>query len=298
LEEHIDALEKNEIGKEFYFTDIVKRASGKKLPVVMVESPFDQVRGINTFQELWAAQQIKRGELIKYWMDQGVRFPMAQNVHIDLEVTLGVGSTIGSGVQLLGRTVIGTNSQVGDFSMINNSSIGDTSCIHSHSVIKDSSVGSGVNIGPFAHVHSNSVIGDQSIIGNFVEVKKSVVGIQTKAKHLAYLGDAQIGSGVNIGAGTIICNHNGTTKNTTIIHDGAYVGSNSTLIAPLTLGQRAFTAAGSVITQDVPADALAIGRSHQVNKEGYAIKLRERATAGSAPAFVGAIKPDSTVPTE
>jgi bifunctional UDP-N-acetylglucosamine pyrophosphorylase/glucosamine-1-phosphate N-acetyltransferase len=276
LEQHIDAIQKNEIGKEFYFTDIVGIASKQGLPVATLETHFDRIRGINTFQELWAAEQIKRGELIKYWMDHGVRFSVAQNVHIDLDVVIGSGSAIGCGVHLLGKTIIGNNSDVHEFSTVENCVIGNNTAIQPHCFVKNSIIGSHVNIGPFAHVHTNSHIDDHARIGNFVEVKNCTIGAHTKAKHLAFLGDAHIGSRVNIGAGTIICNYNGSTKNTTTIQDNVFIGSNNTLVAPLTVAAHAFTAAGSVITDDVPAGALAIARARQVNKEGYVQKLKEK----------------------
>ncbi|HZW60921.1 MAG TPA: bifunctional UDP-N-acetylglucosamine diphosphorylase/glucosamine-1-phosphate N-acetyltransferase GlmU [Candidatus Babeliales bacterium] len=294
LENSIAQIKPNESTAELYITDLVKMASMQGLPVVTVEAPFDRIRGINTLQELWIAEQIKRGELIKYWMDRGVHFSVAQNVHIDLDVTIGAGTKIGCGVHLLGKTEIGINCEVHEFSSLHTSTIGDNTIIFPHSIIKDTTIGCASKIGPFAHIHTQSHIGDHSVIGNFVEVKKSFIGNHTKAKHHAYLGDAHIGSNVNIGAGTIICNHNGATKNTTIINDGAYIGSNNTLVAPLTIGKQAFTAAGSVITDAVPAEALAIGRSRQVNKEGYAKKIKERAQQQTADLPISTPLKDST----
>jgi bifunctional UDP-N-acetylglucosamine pyrophosphorylase/glucosamine-1-phosphate N-acetyltransferase len=276
LQESIDAIERS-AHQEFYFTDIVKIAHSQQRTITTTTASFDHIRGINTFHELWIAEQIKRSELIKHWMDQGVHFSVAQNVHIDLGVTIGSGTKIGCGVHLIGTTHIGAHCTIHEFSSVENSTVGDHTQIYSHCLLKDSHVGSHAKIGPFAHVHRKTHIGDKSVIGNFVEVKQSTIGNASKAKHLAYLGDAHIGSKVNIGAGTIICNHNGITKSTTTIHDHAYIGSNSTIIAPVTVGEAAFTAAGSVITDDVPAHALALGRARQVNKEGYAQKLRQRA---------------------
>lgn len=276
LEESIDEIEKNEVSKEFYFTDIIKIASAKDNLIATISAPFDCIRGINTFQELWVAEQIKRAELIKHWMDRGVRFSVAQNVHIDLNVTIGAGSLIGSGVHLLGSTNIGSNCNVHEFSLLDNVTLGDTSTVYSHCIIKDSVLGMQVKVGPFAHVHADNSIGNESVIGNFVEIKRSRIGSRVKAKHLAYLGDATLGNNVNIGAGTITCNHDGFKKHATKIGDNAYIGSNTTLIAPITVEQHAFTAAGSTITHDVPAYALALGRARQVNKDGYVHALREK----------------------
>lgn len=274
LQEGIAQLSENEQAKEFYITDLVKIACDQGRRVATTRAPFDMVRGINTLQELWAAEQIKRSEIIRDHMDKGVRFSVAQNVHIDLDVEIGAGSYIGCGAHLIKGTKIGKNCVIHESVSIEGSVIGDGSVILPFCVITDSSIGSNSSVGPFAHLRNHADIGNNCTIGNFVEVKQSTLGNKTKAKHLSYLGNATIGSNVNIGAGTITCNHNGVTKNETIIEDGAYIGSNNTLVAPLTVGKDSFTAAGSVITNNVPEAALAIGRSRQVNKEGYAIKLR------------------------
>ena len=209
-------------------------------------------------------------------MSEGVRFSVAQNVHIDLNVFIGSGSFIGCGTHLLGNTRIGTNSKVSEFSSIENSVIGNDTIVEPHSIIRNSTVQNGTVIGPFAHVRDNSYIGNNVQIGNFTELKKSTIGDGTKAKHLSYIGDALIGQKVNIGAGTITCNHDGTQKHQTIINDNAYIGSNNTLVAPVTVDKDAFTAAGSTITHDVPKDALAIGRTRQINKDEYAKKMRNK----------------------
>lgn len=292
LASHIEEIEKNETSKEFYFTDIIKIASEKQELVATIQASFDQIRGINTFQELWAAEHIKRSELVKYWMDRGVRFSVAQNVHIDIDVQIGAGSYIGCGVHILSGSKLGANCFVHEFSSIQRSSLEDDVEIYSHCIIKDTHVGARAKIGPFAHVTENTTIEEDAIIGNFVEVKRTVVGKKSKAKHLAYLGDALIGANVNIGAGTITCNHDGTKKHPTTIKDGAYIGSNNTLVAPVIIEENAFTAAGSTITMTVPADALGIGRARQVNKEGYGKKLRAGKTGKTeqATSFIGAVK--------
>ncbi len=276
LEEHLEKLEKSSVTGEWYITDLVKLASDNKLHVETVSVSFDRIRGVNTFKELWAVEQVQKAEIIKFWMDQGVRFTIAQNVHIDQDVTIEAGSYIDSGVQLLGATKIGKNCNVGPFSLISDTTIGDESVIFSHTIVKDSILGTSVTVGPFAHVHEKSRLEDHAVIGNFVEVKRTTIGANSKAKHLSYLGDTHIGNKVNIGAGTITCNYNGTTKHTTTIEDNAFIGSNNTLVAPVTIKKNAYTAAGSTITQDVPEDALAIARERQVNKLGYAKNLKQR----------------------
>lgn len=275
LEENIKKLQKSAVSQEWYITDLVQLASDNKLGVETISAPFDHIRGINTFQELWAAEQIKKAEIIQYWMNHGVRFSIAHNVQIDLPVTIGAGTFIESAVQLLGKTKVGENCIVGSFSILTNACVGDDVRINSHSVISNSTLHDGAQVGPFAHIREHSELHEQAVVGNFVEVKKSSLGKKTCAKHLTYLGDSKTGERVNIGAGTITCNYNGVRKSPTIIEDDVFIGSNNTLVAPVTIKRNAFTAAGSTITQDVPADALAIARERQVNKDGYAPKLKE-----------------------
>jgi bifunctional UDP-N-acetylglucosamine pyrophosphorylase / glucosamine-1-phosphate N-acetyltransferase len=276
LEQELPFLEPNIKSGELYITDLIKKASNKKMLVETTKAPFDRVRGINTLKELWTAEHIKRSEIISYWMDRGIRFSSAQSVHIDETVTLGDSTTISSGVQLKGVTSIGSNCLIDDFCVIENSAISDKAHIKSHSVITNSTIQSLCQIGPFAHIHSQSITHAGSTIGNFVEISKSTIGPQSKVKHLSYIGQSIMGSEVNVGAGVITCNYNGVSKNTTTIEDKAFIGSNSCLIAPITIGKESFIAAGSVITQDVPLEAFAITRSTQITKEHYAPKLKER----------------------
>jgi bifunctional UDP-N-acetylglucosamine pyrophosphorylase/glucosamine-1-phosphate N-acetyltransferase len=273
LKEHLGRISKNDATGEIFLTDLIKIAGDEDLTVQKIEVPFDNVRGVNTLQELWGVEQIKRSELIKHWMSNGVRFELAQSIHIDINVTIGAGSFIGTGVHLLGDTHIGEDCFVAAFSIVDNSKIGDRVNIHSHSVLQDSKVGNDVHVGPFARLRDNVVLGDNIEIGNFVEMKNTQMGDNSKTKHLTYLGDAKIGTEVNVGAGTIICNYDGVKKHTTKIEDKVFIGSNNTLIAPIKIGKGSYTAAGSTITNDVPSDALAIARMRQTNKEGYAKKI-------------------------
>ena len=301
LQQCIKDFTQNEKTNEFYITDLIKIASDQKRVVATAWASFDRIRGINTLQELWAAEQVKRAELIKYWMEKGVHFSVAQNVHIDLDVSIGSGSYIGCGVHLLSGTIIGKNCRIQEFSSLERSRLGEGCDILPHCIIKDSSLGANCQIGPFAHIKEHSYIHENVILGNFVEVKKSTIGKGSRAKHLAYLGDAHIGANVNIGAGTITCNYNGLSKHQTIIHDNAFIGSNNTLIAPITIERDAYTAAGSVISENVPAEALAIARARQINKEGYAYQLRDIKTPEAAAhatstlqSFIGATKTKNT----
>ncbi len=276
LNNYLPQLGSHNAQNEFYLTDLIEKASAHQLTIETVAASFDHIRGVNTLKELWSAEQIKRAELISHWMDNGVRFFAAQAVHVDENVTIGQGSTISYGTHVINGTKIGINCHIEPFSIISNSTIGNNVTIYSHSVITDSTIEAHTKIGPFAHIRTHSTIKQSATVGNFVELKATTLGANSKAKHLAYLGDTTAGERVNIGAGTITSNHNGFSKQPTTIEDNAYIGSNNTLVAPLTIGKNSYTAAGSVITKQVPPEALAIARAYQVNKEGYARKLREK----------------------
>lgn len=278
LEKNIGDIQANNASNEFYLVDLVKMASDQQLIIHTISVPFDEVRGVNTLHELWSVEQIKRSELIRHWMSEGVEFELAQNTHIDVDVKIGSGTFIGTSILLLGNTTIGQNCFVGAFSILENTTLGDNSVVHSHTVIQDSSIGSDCNIGPFARLRNGVTTAPNVTIGNFVEVKKSTIGQDSSIKHLSYIGDAIIGKDVNVGAGTITCNYDGSTKHQTIINDNVFVGSNNTLVAPITIEQGAYTAAGSTITKDVPEESLAIARSQQVNKIGYANKIKQQTT--------------------
>ncbi|MFC1842326.1 bifunctional UDP-N-acetylglucosamine diphosphorylase/glucosamine-1-phosphate N-acetyltransferase GlmU [Candidatus Dependentiae bacterium] len=276
LKNCINKIKTKNASKEFYLTDLVQIACKKNLNIVTFYAPFDRVRGINTFQELWAAEQIKRSEIIKYWMSHGVKFSLAQNIHIDIDAQIEAGTNIGCGVHILSGSKIGKNCNIRKFSTIENTVLQEGVQIFPNTIIRDSHIGKNAKIGPFAHVHTQSHIEQEVEIGNFVEIKKSTIGKNSYAKHLAYLGNTEVGSMVNIGAGTITCNYDGFAKHPTIIKNNVFIGSNNTLVAPVTIGQNAFTAAGSTITENVDANSLAIGRAKQVNKENYVQKLLDK----------------------
>lgn len=282
IKKYINTLRTHENSQELYLTDLVDIASRQKLPIATVNAPFDTVRGVNTLKELWIAEQIKRAEIIEHWMSQGVRFTCAQSTHIDINVSIGAGTCIDTGAQILSATRIGKHSYIMPFSYIKNSVLGEQVTVYSHSVITDTTISDRVNVGPFAHIHNNNNIGAGSTIGNFVEISRTAIAHDTKIKHHSYIGNAHIGARVNIGAGTIICNYNGVNKNTTVIEEDAFIGSNNSLIAPVTIAHHAMTAAGSVITEDVPPHALAIARAKQINKADYASKLRRSVNIDAA----------------
>jgi bifunctional UDP-N-acetylglucosamine pyrophosphorylase / glucosamine-1-phosphate N-acetyltransferase len=273
LKENIDRIEKNSVTGEYHFGDIVNLACDKNLKVHAMSVPYDSVRGVNNLQELWEVEQVKRSEFIKYWMSEGVRFELAQSIHIDVNVKIGAGSFIGTGVHLLGKTEIGEECFVAAFSILENTKIGNNCNIHSHSVIQNTVVGNNAHVGPFARLRNNVSVGNNVQIGNFVEIKNSTIDDNSRTKHLTYLGNANIGKSVNIGAGTITCNYDGVNKNKTTIEDNVFIGSNNTLIAPIVIKRGAYTAGGSTINEDVPENSLAIGRAKQQCKKNYSNKL-------------------------
>jgi bifunctional UDP-N-acetylglucosamine pyrophosphorylase / glucosamine-1-phosphate N-acetyltransferase len=269
LKSNVEKLEQNNAAQELYLTDLVSMASDQGLHVNVVSAPYDVVRGVNNLEELWAVEQIKRSELMRHWMQQGVRFGLAQNIHIDMGVKIGAGTFVGSSVILIGKIKIGKNCRIHANTIVENSTIGDETIIHANTIVKSSVVGKKCSVGPFAHVQQNSILEDGSKIGNFVEVTRSTICSKAKAKHLAYIGDTQLGANSNIGAGTIICNYDGKEKHRTVIGANAFIGSNNTIVAPLTIGKDAITAGGSTITENVPGGSLGIGRSRQINKLDY-----------------------------
>ena len=215
-------------------------------------------------------------------MATGVTIDRPETCVIDPDVEVGAETTIEPYVQLLGRTRIGTGCRIRSFSVIENCTLGNGVLIRQSCVLEDSTIADGAQIGPFAHLRPGSEIGENAHVGNFVETKKAKLGKGVKANHLTYLGDAEIGEGTNIGAGTITCNYDGVNKHVTRIGKGAFVGSDSTLVAPVSIGDGAYIGAGSCITKDVPADALAVARGRQIVKEGWAATRRARRESKSS----------------
>jgi bifunctional UDP-N-acetylglucosamine pyrophosphorylase / glucosamine-1-phosphate N-acetyltransferase len=261
---------------EYYLPDIVKiyRARGLTVETLRLEDP-REILGVNSRKELADVASILRAAKNDELMAAGVTIVDPATAFIGPDVTIGADTVIQPGVYLEGSTRIGARCQINSGVRIVNSVVDDGAIINNFCVIIDSHISSGAQVGPFAHLRPQSYIGEDARVGNFVELKKTRIGRGSKANHLAYLGDATIGDNVNIGAGTITCNYDGTTKNPTVIEDGAFIGSDSQLIAPVRVGRGAYIAAGSSITEDVPADALAIARGKQVNKAGWATKRRK-----------------------
>ena len=231
--------------------------------------------GANTIAELVSLDANLRMRKARELMSQGVTIFRPETCVIDDEVRIGGDTSIEPFVQLLGNTSLGENCRIRSYSVITNSRIGNDVNIRPGSIVDESSIATGAIIGPYSHIRPGSEIGEGAHVGNFVETKKAHLGRGSKANHLTYLGDVEIGAGVNVGAGTITCNYDGVNKHKTVIEDGVFVGSDSTLVAPLKIGQGAYIGAASCITQDVPADSLAIARGVQVVKDGWAKRRRE-----------------------
>lgn len=256
--------------KEFYLTDSIEVCCKKGLRVSAYKtSGTDEVMGINSRVELARAEGIMRSRINNRYMLNGVTFINPGTTYIDMDVSIGQDVTIYPGTVMQGNTTIGDRSIIYPNNRIVNSRIGAGVTIKDSCVVEDSVIGDGSQVGPFAHLRPGSFLGKNVRIGNYVEIKKSVMGDGSKANHLTYLGDAEIGSGVNIGAGTITCNYDGQGKYKTIIGDGVFIGSDVQLVAPVKIGDGAFVAAGSTVTKDVPPGALAISRVEQENRDGW-----------------------------
>ncbi len=275
-------LRPSNIHRELYLTDAIGmlRQQGE-LVVAQLAADADEVLGCNTRADLSAVDVVfrrrKRAELMK----EGVSIQLPETVLVDPEVTVGVDTVLGPGVQLLGRTRIGAGCTIQTGSVITDSVLDDGVMVKPYCVINASQLAAGTQVGPFAHLRIDARLMKNAHVGNFVEVKKSVLGEGVKAMHLTYLGDARVGDETNVGAGTITCNYNGVQKHPTTIGRRVFIGSDSALVAPVRVGDGAYVGAGSVITENVPPGALALGRGRQVNKPGWA-NARRRAMAAEA----------------
>ncbi len=272
---HIDSITTNNPTGEFYLTDMVEilRARGHRVDgQIMTDS--SELLGINTKAELAEADRLFRARKATQLMLEGVTIERPETVTIDLDVTIGVDTIIEPNTRILGSTTIGENARIGTGSVITNSAIADGVIVQPYCVIDDSQIGEAAHVGPFARLRLKNRVGAHVHIGNFVELKNTAMGDGAKANHLAYLGDATIGAKSNIGAGAITCNYDGRKKHPTTIGAGVFVGSNATLVAPVTLEDGSYIAAGSVITDQVPGGALAIARGRQTNKAGWVEKKK------------------------
>jgi len=238
----------------------------------------DELLRVRNSADWGQAVQLLRLRTSERLQARGVLIDDPATAHLDPEVSVGRGTRIRGWVVIEGASRIGTDCDIGSFSHIVDSVVGSRTVLLDHCYVRSSRIGRRAQVGPFTHIRPESTVGDRAKVGNFVEMKKSTLGAGSKAPHLTYLGDAEVGRGVNVGAGTITCNYDGKTKHQTIIEDGAFIGSDVQLVAPVRIGRGAYVAAGSSIVEDVPAGSLAIARSRQVVKEGYARRRQPKRT--------------------
>ncbi|HET6142721.1 MAG TPA: bifunctional UDP-N-acetylglucosamine diphosphorylase/glucosamine-1-phosphate N-acetyltransferase GlmU [Candidatus Acidoferrales bacterium] len=269
--------------KELYLTDAIAvlRQKGEKVQAVLASDP-DEVLGCNTRADLAEVDSVFRKRKRAAIMDAGVTIELPDTVLIDPDVVVGADTRIEPGVQLLGNTKIGAGCTIRTGSVLLDAVLQDNVLVKPYTMVTASHLSAGTQVGPFAHIREHARLEENARVGNFVEVKKSVLGEGVKSMHLTYLGDARIGSGTNIGAGTITCNYDGVNKNPTVIGKGVFIGSDTALVAPVRVGDGAYVGAGSVITKDVPANALGLARGKQMNKLGWAVTRRKEMAAAKA----------------
>ena len=262
---------------EYYLPDLVSifRGQGRRVEALRVADP-GEILGVNSRKELAETSAVLRDRKNDDLMASGVTIVDPATTWIQPDVVVGPDTILHPGVYLEGRTVIGSGCEIHSGVRIVDSTLGDNVVVNNFCVIRQSRIASAAQVGPFAQIRPDSDVGEGAHIGNFVELKKTKLGKGSKANHLAYLGDATIGEKVNIGAGTITCNYDGVNKNPTIIEDGAFIGSDSQLIAPVTIGSNAYVAAGLSITDNVPPDSLAIARAKQTNKPGWIARAKRK----------------------
>ena len=260
---------------EEYLTDavgILLDGGGRVTPVL---GDVEDALGVNTRAQLATAEAVLRGRLVAALMDGGVTVVDPQHTYVEADVTAEPDATLLPGCPLQGRTHLAAGAVVGPDCRLVDTEVGEGAVV-SYTVATQAVIGPRAQVGPFTHLRPGTRLGEGTKAGGFVEMKQAVVGDGSKVPHLSYIGDAEIGTGVNIGAGTITCNYDGYRKHLTRIGDGAFIGSNASLVAPVEIGPGAYTAAGSTITSDVPADALGVGRARQTDVAGWAVRWRRR----------------------
>jgi bifunctional UDP-N-acetylglucosamine pyrophosphorylase/glucosamine-1-phosphate N-acetyltransferase len=279
------SLKPQNVHKEIYLTDAIAvlRQKGENVQAVLARDS-DEVLGCNTRADLAAVDAVFRRRKRAAIMDAGVTIEMPETVLIDPEVTVGEDTRIEPCVQLLGKTRIGSRCTIRTGSVLADAVLEDNVLVKPHTMVIASHLSRGTQVGPFAHLRDGARLEENARVGNFVEVKKSVLGEGVKSMHLTYLGDARIGAGTNIGAGTITCNYDGVHKNPTTIGKRVFIGSDTALVAPVRVGDGAYVGAGSVITENVPADALGLARGRQLNMPGWASARRREMAAAAKPA--------------
>jgi bifunctional UDP-N-acetylglucosamine pyrophosphorylase/glucosamine-1-phosphate N-acetyltransferase len=280
LWKHIAEIQPNQVSRELYLTDMAEILvrHGHRVQQMHVEDS-SELLGINTRVELADADRILRARKTRELMLAGVTIERPETVVIDAQVRVGEDTVIEPFARLTGHTVVGEDCRIGQGAILESAALAKRVTVAPYTMIADSRVDPGAHVGPFARLRMEAQVGPEARVGNFVEVKKTRLGAGSKSQHLAYLGDAEIGERVNVGAGTITCNYDGEKKHATKIGAGAFIGTNSTLVAPVEIGEDSYVAAGSVITEAVPAQALALGRARQVNKPGWVANRKKKKAA-------------------
>jgi bifunctional UDP-N-acetylglucosamine pyrophosphorylase/glucosamine-1-phosphate N-acetyltransferase len=277
----VRAIASENAQREYYLPDLVAILGqlGRRVETMTIANP-DEIRGINSRAELAEASRIVRQQKNNELMEGGVTIEDPATTYVDRSVSIAADTILHPGVSLEGRTTIGAGCEIHSGARIVDSRIGDRVTILNHCVITGSTIANDVSIGPFAHLRPDSDVRDHAKVGNFVELKRTVLGPRSKANHLSYLGDATIGQNVNVGAGTITCNYDGVTKSQTVIEDGAFIGSDTQLVAPVTIKQGAYVGSGTTIREDVPAGALAVSAGKQRNIEHWVEQKKKNRAKG------------------
>lgn len=270
LHKYLPNLSNDNAQQEYYLTDIVKMAVADGIAIAAIEPDYEfEIEGVNNRQQLASLERSWQAKLVEDLQVQGVQFADPNRVDIRGEVTVGQDVFIDINVVLKGKVNLGSNVTIEAGSIIKDTRIGNNVHVKPYCVFDEAEVGDEASIGPFAHLRPKTVLANKTRLGNFVEIKKSYIGEGSKVNHLSYVGDAQIGAGVNFGAGAITCNYDGINKHETVVGDNAFIGTNASLVAPVTIGHTATIGAGSVITKNVEDKALALGRGRQVQKDNY-----------------------------
>lgn len=281
LKKRIAELDTNNAQGEFYLTDLVEIAAKESR---VADAPWNtsDPLGVNDRYELAVVDQVLRTRRNRALMESGVTMRQPHTISVGPYVTIEPDAVIEKDVSLRGCTRIATGAHIDVGAVLDDVTVEQNAYVKPYTVASEAVIGESTHVGPFAHLRPGTKLGPECKVGNFVEIKKTTFGRGSKASHLSYLGDGKLGEGVNVGAGTIFCNYDGVNKHVTMLEDGVFIGSDSQLVAPVTVHKNAFVATGTTVTQDVPEDALAISRSRQQNKEGYAEKLRKRFEAEKA----------------
>ena len=275
IEEAIGQLGTDNAQGQLYLTDVVELAANRG-EVVDLGGDMAELTGVNTQRDLALAAASRRRKMAEELALSGVHIDDLDNVYIDAECEIEPGASLGANVHLRGRCIVRAGARIDVGSVLSDVIVAENASVLPYTIATDSTIGEGAQVGPFSHLRPGSELGPRSKVGNFSETKKTRLGEGSKVNHLSYVGDGVIGANVNIGAGTIFCNYDGERKHTTTLEDGVFIGSDCQLVAPVTIKKGAYVASGTTVTRDVPEDALAVARTKQENKEGYAARMRAR----------------------